>query len=123
MISFRQLFPTIYKMLSGVPLEITEKHSNIFKFWYKEQLSIISLKTRKVLQFSLQLKLSLIISNNNDPDTNQPNYAIQAMKKEISVYQMHIAKHIQYLYFYNTFSSILIIRIILQTNCIVFLNH
>jgi len=35
MISFRQLFPTVHKMLSGVPLEITEKHSKMFKFYIR----------------------------------------------------------------------------------------
>jgi len=69
------------------------------------------------------LPKNLIISNINEPDTNQPSYVIQVLKKEVSVYQMHIAKHIQYVYLYNIFSSILIICIILQTNCIVFLNH
>jgi len=38
------------------------------------------------------LHKDLIISNVNEPDTNQPSYVIQVLKKEVYMYQMLIAK-------------------------------
>jgi hypothetical protein len=40
------------------------------------------------------LQKNLIISNINEPETDQPSCVIQVLKKEVEVYQTHIAKHI-----------------------------